>query len=246
MKHSHFEGKSTVEHLKEARLKGALATEETHGSELSGFFFSFCDSWKEGTLFFFSIFLIFFMFQIHINLTILFCFAISFSLWKLGRSALLGFSRLERLHRLIKQEKWEIEHHRDEEKKELIEMYQAKGFSGKLLDEIIEFIMTDDNRLLQVMLEDELGLNLESYEHPLKQAFGAFFGAIIATVTMIVTCEFISIYVGLGWLFISMIVCSYFSSKKQGNDGLYAGVWNMAICALSVGSLYFLLQIFKG
>ncbi len=33
--------------------------------------------------------------------------------------------------------------------------------------------MADDNRLLRVMLEEELGLTLEAYEHPLKQAFGA-------------------------------------------------------------------------
>ena len=51
-------------------------------------------------------------------------------------------------------------------------------FSGKLLDEVIDVLMADDNRLLQVMLEEELGLSLETYEHPLKQAAGAFFGVI--------------------------------------------------------------------
>ena len=59
-------------------------------------------------------------------------------------------------------------------------MYEQKGLSGDLLDQVIEVLMADDNRLLRVMLEEELGLTLESYEHPLKQAAGAGLGVLSA------------------------------------------------------------------
>ena len=93
-------------------------------------------------------------------------FSIGWLFWKLGRSSLLGWARLERLHRLIQQEQWEIEHHRAQEKEELTAMYHQKGLTGKLLEQVIEVLMADDNRLLRVMLEEELGLTLETYEHP--------------------------------------------------------------------------------
>ena len=71
-------------------------------------------------------------------LALLTVFASATLLLKCGRSAILGWSRLSRLHRLIEEERWEIEHHRPQEKEELIALYKAKGFSGDLLDEVIE------------------------------------------------------------------------------------------------------------
>jgi hypothetical protein len=104
-------------------------------------------------------------------------FSFGWAVWKTGRSALLGWGRMERLHRLIEEERWEIQHHRAQERRELGEMYRAKGFDGKLLEEVLDVLMSDDNRLLKVMLEEELGLTLEAYEHPLRQAIGALFAS---------------------------------------------------------------------
>ncbi len=36
----------------------------------------------------------------------------------------------------IEEERWEIQHHRAQERLELTEMYAAKGLSGKLLEEV--------------------------------------------------------------------------------------------------------------
>ncbi len=93
----------------------------------------------------------------------------------MGRSAWLGWSRLERLHRILAQEKWEIEHNREQEREELGVLYAAKGFEGKLLEDVLDVLMADGDRLLKVMVEEELGLTLESQVHPLKQGLGAGF-----------------------------------------------------------------------
>src|SRR5262249_44443752 len=103
-------------------------------------------------------------------------------IWKTGRSAWLGWSRIERLHRIVAQEKWEIEHHRQQEREELGALYAAKGFEGKLLEDVLDVLMADNDRLLRVMVEEELGLSLHSQEHPLKQATGAFLGVLAGSI----------------------------------------------------------------
>jgi VIT1/CCC1 family predicted Fe2+/Mn2+ transporter len=163
--------------------------------------------------------------------------------WKTGRSAILGWSRLERLHRLIEEERWEIEHHRAQEKEELIALYAAKGFSGRLLEEVVEVLMADDNRLLQVMLEEELGLQVESYEHPLKQALGAAAGVIGASI-MIAFGLFALPY--LGALTLAGVVIALSAgivASKEKNRPLPSIVWNLAAAALAAGCAYFLGQI---
>src|SRR5262249_53556095 len=103
-------------------------------------------------------------------------------IWKTGRSAWLGWSRIERLHRVVEQEKWEIEHHRQQEREELKALYATKGFEGKLLEDVLDVLMADGDRLLRVMVEEELGLTLESHEHPLKQAVGAGLGVLFSSI----------------------------------------------------------------
>lgn len=46
-------------------------------------------------------------------------------------------------------------------------LYQAKGFSGELLEAIVDTISNDEERLLKVMLEEELGIFFEQRNHPL-------------------------------------------------------------------------------
>lgn len=50
MDHEHFKGKSAADHLKETRMKGALAVAEAHGTELSGFISAACDSAKDTSI----------------------------------------------------------------------------------------------------------------------------------------------------------------------------------------------------
>ena len=146
--------------------------------------------------------------------------------------------------RLIEEERWEIEHHRPQEREELKALYAVKGFSGKLLDESVDILMADDNRLLQVMLEEELGLSLESYEHPLKQALGAFFGVIVSSAIM--CCWFLSSSPGGARPSLQRLViaCSAgMVAHLERNQPLPAIVWNVANAALASGVAYFAAQL---
>ena len=174
-------------------------------------------------------------FQSHLFLLV---FAIGWLIWKVGRSAILGWARLERFHRLIEEERWEIEHHRPQEKEELRALYAAKGFSGKLLDEAIEVLMADDNRLLQVMLEEELGLTLESYEHPLKQAAGAFLGVVGAAFILSLGIFFLPSWGPTLCAGVVIALSAGSSAQLQKNRPLPAIIWNLAVAALAIAVAY--------
>ncbi|MCB1080713.1 MAG: hypothetical protein KDK69_02720, partial [Chlamydiia bacterium] len=106
--YEHFEGKDVVEHLAAAREKGAKATAEVHGTEMPGYLSAAADSLKETALLLLGLWLLFSAFSVAKSLGILGIFCVGWFFWKVGRSSLLGWARLERLHRLIEQERWEI------------------------------------------------------------------------------------------------------------------------------------------
>jgi hypothetical protein len=242
----HFQGKTVVEHLKEARTRGAVASAEVHGTEMPGHLAAGADAGKETaiTLLILSIVLPHFV-TLQQTWLFLLIFSAGWISWKTARSALLGWARIERLHRVIEEERWEIEHHRQQEKEELTEMYMAKGFTGKLLEEVIEVLMADDNRLLRVMLEEELGLSLEAYEHPLKQAFGAFCGVAVSAALCLFGFWSIPLY-GLPALAAATIaVCAAISAKLEGNRVWNSVIWNLAIFGLVAGCIHFLLPFLQ-
>jgi hypothetical protein len=238
--HKHFEGKEAAEHLRAARAKGAKATAEVHGTEMPGYLSAFADSLRETSVLLIGMWILLSQFGLSSTKTlwVLGLFSIGWLFWKVGRSSLLGWARLERLHRLIQQEQWEIEHHRAQEKEELTAMYKQKGLTGKLLEQVVEVLMADDNRLLRVMLEEELGLTLETYEHPLKQSAGAGLGVIIALLGTL-----LGAFIG-GFLGIVSVLTLLFggvtlvASKREGNELIKSLVWNLAVGVLSTVSIY--------
>ena len=245
--YKHFEGENTINHLRAAREKGAKATSELHGTEMPGSISAATDSAKETAVLLLGMWILLSHFALPPikTLWILALFSIGWLFWKVGRSSLLGWARLERLHRLIAQEQWEIEHHRAQEKEELLAMYEQKGLSGKLLDQVIEVLMADDNRLLRVMLEEELGLTLESYEHPLKQAAGAGIGVIIAALGVVIGF-FIGGFPGMVLLLGIIFACgTLLASKSEGNELIKSLVWNLAVGTLTTLSIYLIAELVK-
>lgn len=243
----HFKGKPVVEHLKEAKLKGLSASHEVHGTEMPGHYAAGADAAKETALFSLLFWILRFSFgwtQASLFYLIL-LFSVALLIWKTGRSAILGYMRMQRLHRLIEEERWEIQHHRHQERTELAEIYRAKGFEGKLLEEVLDVLMSDDNRLLTVMLEEELGLTLEAYEHPLKQSLGAFVGVLAATLLSLLSLWIFPSF-GLPCMSVFIIsVSTLFFAKIEKNHLFPALLWNLALAALTAGSLFFLCKVFE-
>jgi hypothetical protein len=241
-KHSHFQNQDPLHHVIDARRKGKLAANEIHGEELSGQYSAAGSSAKQTALII-IILLSIFTNPIMIEPKMLLSFLFGWLIWKTGSSAILGWRRLERLHRLIEEERWEIEHHRPQEKEELTALYAAKGFSGKQLEEVITVLMADDNRLLQIMLEEELGLSLEAFEHPLKQAIGAAAGTIIASALVLFGLFILPFWGSFVCAGIAIGTASGLTAHFEKNQPLPAIVWNLASAALAVGCTYFMGQL---
>jgi len=240
-KSSHFKGFSVVEHLKKARAKGKNASRDFHAVEVPGHISAGADSAKEVAV---SSLLI----QIIANslnipskeiFILLSVYLVGILFWKVGRSAHLGWSRLERINELVQEEKDEIEHNREEEREELTQIYKAKGFTEPLLSKIMDVLMADDKKLLAVMLEEELNLTMDAYVHPLKQAFGAGVGVLIAAIFGAMGL-YISYPYGLYFTtFIITAAGSFLIAKMERISKLENTIKGLSIAFLAIFSTYF-------
>lgn len=235
----HFQGKTVDEHL-----KGSISANEIHGTEAAGHFAAGIDACKDTAIIMGVVGSLAYGFAFSNTLLLLFLLSVALLIWKSGRSAFLGWARLERLHRVMEQERSEIKNNRPQERDELAALYRTKGFEGKLLEDVVDVLMADDDRLLRVMLEEEMGLTLEKYEHPLKQALGAAFGVILAASLAILGFWATSISGLLVLSIISLAVASYLAAKREGNKALNASVWNVSLALLTFGAIAFILRFF--
>lgn len=241
---SHFKGKDAISHVIEAQAQGIVSASEVHGTEIPGHLSAAADAARETAVLLPIVWVI--MSQSgdshSPSLSLLIIVSFGWLIWKMGRSAWLGWFRLERLHRVLEQERWEIEHHRQQERDELRVLYAAKGFEGKLLEDVLDVLMADNDRLLKVMVQEELGLTLGTTEHPLKQGIGAASGVLFAAIITLVP-------LALGWYFglilgavIAIGCASALAARLAGNDIISGIVWNLGIATLAVSTVYFLLE----
>ncbi len=229
----HIKEKTVVEHLAKARQKGYLASVELHNFGFSSKLFSFIDSFRDGVIVFALIFL---------SLgKMVWPLAVGFALWRGLKITLQGFMRLERLHFLIKEEKYEIDHHRDEEREELMAIYEAKGFKGPLLEEVVATLMADDNRLLQVMLEEEMGVSFETLDHPAVIGFMATLGTLVS-LALLNSLSYLPYGVIIGSLSV-MILTSIYETKKQKLPSFQNLIWSIASLLFVFTIAYFINQL---
>jgi VIT1/CCC1 family predicted Fe2+/Mn2+ transporter len=74
-------------------------------------------------------------------------------------------------------EEWEVEHIPEEERKEIRDIFQKKGFEGEDLERAVEIITSDKKRWVETMLKDELGIYRGDEGNPVwhgATTFGAF------------------------------------------------------------------------
>jgi vacuolar iron transporter family protein len=236
--HHHFEDDDACAHV--TKKKG-----EGHGTDTPSHLSAAADAMREGALVFLLLTLLLRQFELPVKEQALglLIFAIALTAWKTGRSAWMGWARLERLHRVMIQEKYEIENHRDQEREELVALYAAKGFEGKLLDDVIDVLMADNDRLLKVMLEEEMGLSLASFQHPLKQSLGSFFGSLVSLGLGVIGFFSFGIWGVLITSLFSLLMGVTLTSLFEKNEWIPAAVWNLALAGLSGGLSFFLSKL---
>jgi len=89
-------------------------------------------------------------------------------------------SELEYIEAERRVEEWEVTHIPEEEAKEIRRIYQHKGFSGRLLDQIVSVITKNKKQWVDEMMIHELGLLPDTSTSPLKNAIATFISFAIA------------------------------------------------------------------
>ncbi|MGW8121143.1 VIT1/CCC1 transporter family protein [Roseivirga echinicomitans] len=70
-------------------------------------------------------------------------------------------------------EYWEVEHLPEKEREEIREIYQAKGFEGELLEQVVDKITEDKDRWVDVMMKEELDM-IEETKSPFQMGLVTF------------------------------------------------------------------------
>jgi VIT1/CCC1 family predicted Fe2+/Mn2+ transporter len=81
----------------------------------------------------------------------------------------------ESIAKARKKEEWEIDNLIEEEKQEIRDIYQAKGFKAELLDEVVRIITARRKVWVDTMMREELGL-IEQKISPVENAVNTFIG----------------------------------------------------------------------
>ncbi len=92
----------------------------------------------------------------------------------LGAKSELEYKRRERYR-----EEWEVEHLPEEEKQEIRQIYHRKGFTGELLERIVEVITRDKKQWVDTMLLEELHI-LPEQTSPIMAGAMTFISFVVA------------------------------------------------------------------
>lgn len=84
-------------------------------------------------------------------------------------------ARNEYIEMKRKQEEWEIDNLAEQEKEEIREIYNKKGFKDELLEEVVRVITSRRKVWVDTMMKEELGL-IEGDKHPLDGSISTFVG----------------------------------------------------------------------
>ncbi|MBI4162059.1 MAG: VIT1/CCC1 transporter family protein [Candidatus Aenigmarchaeota archaeon] len=143
----------------------------------------------------------------------------------------------------IRREKQEIEEMPSAEKAEIYDIYQKKGFKGKLLSQIVKHIISDKKRWLDIMMKEELELS-GKFENPVKSA-GLIFVAFI-TASLIPIVPFfvlpiaeavpVAIIASVIFLFVSGAIKSRFTKLSW----LRSGTEVLIIGLVATAAVYFI------
>lgn len=84
----------------------------------------------------------------------------------------------------LERERREIRETPEHEREEVHSLYAAKGFEGALLEQVVDTLCADDDRLLKVMMEEELGLQIHHMHHPIIVGLIHGGGTLLGAVTL--------------------------------------------------------------
>ena len=107
----------------------------------------------------------------------------------------------------LKEEKEEVKKIPEEGKAEIREIYEKKGFKGKLLNQVVNKIISKKRVWVETMMSEELGLACDDYQNPVKDALVIGFSSVIGSLIPLLPFFFVAdIFTGMYTSFFLTIV----------------------------------------
>lgn len=100
----------------------------------------------------------------------------------------------------LERERTEIRESFAHECEEVRVLYAAKGFREPLLGQIVDTLTGDEDRLLKIMMEEELGLSMQHINHPLLVGSWNFAAAAIAGLALALPVVWLSAGAARVWM----------------------------------------------
>ncbi len=97
----------------------------------------------------------------------------------------------------LEEEKWEMEHLPDMERKEIYDIYYKKGFRGKELDKIVKHITSNKKLWLETMMSEELRLFPDEYSKPIRSGLLVGSASIVGSFIPLLPFFFFPVKVGI-------------------------------------------------
>jgi vacuolar iron transporter family protein len=95
------------------------------------------------------------------------------------------------LDQRIATERYEVEHEPEEERAELVSIYQNKGFTGPLLQHVVDHHTANNERWHQAMVHDELGVVEDMHINPwlegVQVGLSFVLGGLIPTIPLLLS-----------------------------------------------------------
>jgi VIT1/CCC1 family predicted Fe2+/Mn2+ transporter len=124
----------------------------------------------------------------------------------------------------IEREKEHIRKFASIEREEIRQIYQAKGFTGKQLDDIVGTITSDEERWVDVMMAEELKVSPVERTGLLKTATVVGVAAVIGSLIPVAPFFGLSIWMAI-WGSIALAGASLFAVGAYKSSVLGVGVW---------------------
>lgn len=164
-----------------------------------------------------------------------------------GRST---YMQLEYYTSELDRERMEIRENFDGEREEVRALYAAKGFREPLLGQIVDTLCSDDDRLLKVMMEEELGLLMYHVPHPVVVGLWNFGGSLVAGLTLAWPLAYLTAPASHLWMPIGGVVLlaiiAVAAAKATQRRAIEFFATGVVTAAITGGVVYFLSQWFSG
>jgi vacuolar iron transporter family protein len=154
-------------------------------------------------------------------------------------------SEIEFYHSEIAREQLEMRKWPDRERDEIRSIYRGKGFSGKLLDEIVTHITSDPKRWSDVMMREELGFSGE-FDSPLRSGATVGLSYLCGAAVPVMPYLFIapsravaySALAALGALFVIGAAKTIITTRSWWRSGLESALTGAAAAAATFAAGY--------